>query len=273
MKLFACMCNQPQRLQAALAPVRAALVAPPPIGRWGMGYIQGGDVLLVRTPKSSEAPVDLASPLDEIKTDCAIAQAVGDDGSVVIDDLVAVVDGEGNRYLDFFGGILTTMTGYNVPEVVEAIREQADEAAEALRRHEHQRTEPPPLVAGTALEGGDPVERDQRLPDAGLAVEDQRGVGGEIDRVLLIRVEHDHGVAVAGHVEAGHQGGARGRPEQGREHVDGRRLARAIGTEKAEELPLRDRERDAVHGREAVERLHQAFGTYSVQIDAPLCPL
>jgi len=80
MKLFACMCNQPQRLQAALAPVRAALVAPPPIGRWGMGYIQGGDVLLVRTPKSSEAPVDLASPLDEIKTDCAIAQAVGDDG-------------------------------------------------------------------------------------------------------------------------------------------------------------------------------------------------
>jgi 4-aminobutyrate aminotransferase len=36
-----------------------------------------------------------------------------------------VVDAEGNRYLDFFGGILTTMTGYRVPEVVEAIREQA----------------------------------------------------------------------------------------------------------------------------------------------------
>jgi 4-aminobutyrate aminotransferase len=36
-----------------------------------------------------------------------------------------VVDGEGRRYLDFFGGILTTMTGYHVPEVVEAIRDQA----------------------------------------------------------------------------------------------------------------------------------------------------
>ena len=36
-----------------------------------------------------------------------------------------VMDAEGNRYLDFFGGILTTMTGYRVPEVVEAIREQA----------------------------------------------------------------------------------------------------------------------------------------------------
>ncbi len=36
-----------------------------------------------------------------------------------------VWDGEGNRLLDFFGGILTTMTGYNVPEVIDAIRTQA----------------------------------------------------------------------------------------------------------------------------------------------------
>ncbi|MDX2094316.1 MAG: hypothetical protein SFX73_41180 [Kofleriaceae bacterium] len=78
MKLFACMCNQPQRLAAALAPVRAALVAQPPVSRWGLGYIQGGDVLLVRTPKSSSTPIDLASPLTEIKSDCAIAQAVRD---------------------------------------------------------------------------------------------------------------------------------------------------------------------------------------------------
>ncbi len=36
-----------------------------------------------------------------------------------------VWDLEGNRYLDFFGGILTTMTGHNLPEVTEAINEQA----------------------------------------------------------------------------------------------------------------------------------------------------
>jgi 4-aminobutyrate aminotransferase len=36
-----------------------------------------------------------------------------------------VVDGEGRRYLDFFGGILTTMTGHAVPEVVDAVRTQA----------------------------------------------------------------------------------------------------------------------------------------------------
>lgn len=36
-----------------------------------------------------------------------------------------VTDGEGRTYLDFFGGILTTMTGHAVPEVVDAIRSQA----------------------------------------------------------------------------------------------------------------------------------------------------
>lgn len=36
-----------------------------------------------------------------------------------------VVDREGREYLDCFGGILTTMTAYGLPEVVEAIREQA----------------------------------------------------------------------------------------------------------------------------------------------------
>jgi glutamine amidotransferase len=79
MKLFACMCNQPQRLRDALAPVRGALVAQPPVSRWGLAYGQGGDVLLVRTPKSSDKPVDLAAPLSEIGTDCAIAHAVSAD--------------------------------------------------------------------------------------------------------------------------------------------------------------------------------------------------
>ena len=33
-----------------------------------------------------------------------------------------VWDADGRRYLDFFGGILTTITGHAVPEVVEAIQ-------------------------------------------------------------------------------------------------------------------------------------------------------
>ncbi|HSK97382.1 MAG TPA: aminotransferase class III-fold pyridoxal phosphate-dependent enzyme, partial [Euzebyales bacterium] len=37
-----------------------------------------------------------------------------------------VWDAEGNRYLDFFGGILTTLTAHGLPEVVEAIQRQAE---------------------------------------------------------------------------------------------------------------------------------------------------
>jgi 4-aminobutyrate aminotransferase len=37
-----------------------------------------------------------------------------------------VTDGEGREYLDFFAGILTNMIGYNVPEVRDAIKAQAD---------------------------------------------------------------------------------------------------------------------------------------------------
>ncbi|MFI8200593.1 aspartate aminotransferase family protein [Streptomyces sp. NPDC085942] len=36
-----------------------------------------------------------------------------------------VRDADGNRYLDFFGGILTTMTAHALPEVTEAVAEQA----------------------------------------------------------------------------------------------------------------------------------------------------
>lgn len=49
-------------------------------------------------------------------------------------DPIALVRGEGrhvwdaedNRYLDWFGGILTTSTGYGLPEVVDAVKAQAD---------------------------------------------------------------------------------------------------------------------------------------------------
>ena len=36
-----------------------------------------------------------------------------------------VVDLEGNRYLDFFGGVLTTMIGHTNPDVVAAVQAQA----------------------------------------------------------------------------------------------------------------------------------------------------
>jgi glutamine amidotransferase len=78
MSLFASMCTQPQRLAEAVAPVRAALVAQPPVSRWGLGYVQGGEVLLVRTPKPSKTPVDLYEAMARVHSDCLIGQAVSD---------------------------------------------------------------------------------------------------------------------------------------------------------------------------------------------------
>jgi 4-aminobutyrate aminotransferase len=46
--------------------------------------------------------------------------------SIVDGDGRWVTDAEGNRYLDFFGGILVTMSGYKIPEIVDAIKAQAD---------------------------------------------------------------------------------------------------------------------------------------------------
>ena len=54
--------------------------------------------------------------------------------SLYYDDPISLVDGdgrhvtdaEGNRYLDFFGGILVTIIGHRAPRVIEAIKAQAD---------------------------------------------------------------------------------------------------------------------------------------------------
>ena len=80
MTLFATMCNQPQRLAEALAPARASLVAPPPVARGGIGYVQGGEVLLARTPRASREPIDLYLSLTETPSDCVIGEAVAETG-------------------------------------------------------------------------------------------------------------------------------------------------------------------------------------------------
>ena len=54
--------------------------------------------------------------------------------SLYYEDPIQLVDGhgccvrdaQGREYLDFFGGILTTLAGYNVPEIVQAIQRQAE---------------------------------------------------------------------------------------------------------------------------------------------------
>lgn len=78
--LFGCICNQPERLSEALAPVRHVLVAGAPVLRWGLGYIQSNEVLLSQTPRRSDQNVDFYEALTRIRSDYVIGHAAGDDG-------------------------------------------------------------------------------------------------------------------------------------------------------------------------------------------------
>ncbi len=79
-RLLAYMANDPQRIRCALHPGRAMLVAEPnanegPIDGWGVGFYQGGEVLLQRRPKPPSAPVDFYEVVRDIRTDALIGHA------------------------------------------------------------------------------------------------------------------------------------------------------------------------------------------------------
>lgn len=90
MTLVACMCNQPQRLAEALTPLRGSLVSPAPVSRWGVGYVQGGEILLSRTPRSSVEPVDFLAALTAQASDCIIGHAAHDDQALGADAALPV---------------------------------------------------------------------------------------------------------------------------------------------------------------------------------------
>ncbi len=109
-------------------------------------------------------------------------------------------------------------------------------------------------------EVGEP-ERLAELADAsvsGLVIETpQTGVHGEVppsgQRAVDGRLLEDDRADAAGlarmrrDVEPGHVRDARGRDDRRREHPDGRRLARAVGSEEAEDLAGSDVEVDVTH--------------------------
>lgn len=79
-RLFGCICNQPERFNAVVEPVRAVLVAPAPVARWGLGYVHSSEVLLLRNPRVSETDVDFYEALSGLSTDYLIAASSAADG-------------------------------------------------------------------------------------------------------------------------------------------------------------------------------------------------
>jgi glutamine amidotransferase len=75
--MFGCICNEPKRLSQALEPVRKTLVAEGPSPGWGLGYVQGGEVLLQRHPRPA-TDIDFYEALAGISSDYVIAHATDD---------------------------------------------------------------------------------------------------------------------------------------------------------------------------------------------------
>src|SRR5712692_79477 len=109
-----------------------------------------------------------------------------------------------------------------------------------------------PAVAKASLDMVEVTRKLQELSGAQLVVEG-RGIRHVPDPGLCpLRLRHD--------VDARHFGGAAGGAQQAHQHLDGGRLAGAVGPEKAEQLPGSHLEVQVLHGREAAVALGQEPG-------------
>ncbi|MCP4447643.1 MAG: hypothetical protein GY811_20240 [Myxococcales bacterium] len=76
--LFTCVCNQPERLLSAIEPVREVLQTRD-ITRWGLSYVQAGEVLLSRHPKPVKGTFDFFEVLGSLCSDYVIGVATDDE--------------------------------------------------------------------------------------------------------------------------------------------------------------------------------------------------
>jgi hypothetical protein len=109
------------------------------------------------------------------------------------------------------------------------------------------------VAVGDVRAGSDAGEQVQALAPGEAGP--QRDVGGDVGEVLVGAL----------HVGGRHPEDLRraaGGAQQPEQHADGRRLAGAVGTEEAEDLTARHRERQVVDGEGRLEPLREALGAY-----------
>lgn len=75
-RLVAYFGNDPDRLECALFPARLALYArtPEPANGWGLGFVQGGDVLLQKRPRADSTEIDIFSVAKDLRADALIGR-------------------------------------------------------------------------------------------------------------------------------------------------------------------------------------------------------
>src|SRR6266702_2187556 len=205
--------------------------------------------------------------------------AVVDDGdAVAVLRLVHVVGGEehGDRLTppqlvqvgpDLAAGLRVEPDGGLVQEQhpwgVEQAARDLQAALHPAREGAHLAAAPltePDQVQDLVQAGGHGVARDP----VQLGVEAQVLLGGEVvvqGGVLEDQADAPPHLGLAlDHVEAGHAGAPRARPQQRAQHRDGGRLAGAVGPQEPEGLAGRDAEAHATDGLDLVEPLDQALG-------------
>jgi glutamine amidotransferase len=75
-RLIAYFGNDPDRVECALFPARLALYArtPEPGSGWGLGFVQGGDVLLQKRPRGESSEVDFFSLAKDLRADALVGR-------------------------------------------------------------------------------------------------------------------------------------------------------------------------------------------------------
>ena len=86
--LIAYLGNEPDRLECALVPARAALYSQTPLqpNGWGLGFIQGGEVLLQKRPRSEGSEVDFFNLARDLHANALIARGGLDEDARVSAD-------------------------------------------------------------------------------------------------------------------------------------------------------------------------------------------
>jgi len=87
--LIAYFGNEPENMACALSSARNALYSrgPRKPDGWGLGFVQGGDVLLQKRPRSDTTEVDLYGLVKELRADALIGRVgLGQEGNTSTDD-------------------------------------------------------------------------------------------------------------------------------------------------------------------------------------------
>jgi glutamine amidotransferase len=124
--------NEPDNMACALFSARSALAsraADKPEG-WGLGFVQGGDVLLQKRPRAETTEVDLYGLIKDLKADAVVARVGFDQLAPERDGSTPAEDVDPFRFRSWLFGSVGAVS----PGTFESVRERLLESVPAFLR-------------------------------------------------------------------------------------------------------------------------------------------